>query len=77
MRLWLPDEEVAELTRAKRVSKQVEVLTKDGVPFRMVAGRPIVMVSALENAEPEPPEPQLRLIKQDKSRRRRKPTTRS
>ena len=70
--MWLTDEQVAELTKAKRVSKQVEVLARAGVPFKIVAGRPIVLLSALEPSLEDAPRPQVRHLPRDKRKRGRK-----
>lgn len=41
--MWLSDDQVAELTRRKRPSAQIRELMRAGIPFRVVAGRPIVV----------------------------------
>jgi hypothetical protein len=41
--VWLTDDQVAELTKRKRPSAQMRQLAKDGIPFREVSGRPIVV----------------------------------
>ena len=62
MSRWLSDEEVAALTKRKRPSDQVKILLRDGVPFRMVAGRPIVLESALEPVAHSDARPRVRKL---------------
>lgn len=45
--MWLSEQDIARLTRKKRPSAQIRQLALDGVPFRVVAGRPIVMEADL------------------------------
>jgi hypothetical protein len=60
--MWLTEKQVQDLTKAKQVQKQVAVLTRDGVPFKMVAGRPIVMESALAPVAESTARPKVRKL---------------
>ena len=46
-RIWLTDEQLAELTRKKQPAAQARVLAKSvpPIPYVWVAGRPIVLAS--------------------------------
>lgn len=41
--MWLSRQELEELTQRKRWSAQIRVLIEAGIPFQVVAGRPIVI----------------------------------
>lgn len=45
--MWLSDAELRDLTRRKRPSAQMRVLAQAGIPFNVVAGRPVVVKDAL------------------------------
>lgn len=60
--MWLTEDQVAELTKRKRPRAQIEVLVRDGIPFRMVAGRPVVMESALEPVQQSATRPKVRKL---------------
>lgn len=45
--MWLSEEQLTALTKRKRPSAQIRQLAADGVPFRVVAGRPIVIEADL------------------------------
>lgn len=60
--MWLTDEQVAELTKRKRPKGQVEVLARDGIPFVMVAGRPVVMENALAPVQQSTARPRVRKL---------------
>lgn len=49
--MWLSKEQVEELTQRKRYSAQIKVLVESGIPFKVVAGRPIVVEKALYESE--------------------------
>lgn len=44
---WLNDEQLEALTRRKQTAAQVKELTRSGIPFRMVADRPVVFLQDL------------------------------
>jgi hypothetical protein len=48
--VWLTEQQIEKLTRRKRPSAQIRVLAQDGIPFRVVAGRPIVIAKDLETS---------------------------
>lgn len=60
--LWLTEDEIAALTKCKRVPGQVRELMAAGIDFRMVAGRPLVLVSALEPVAESRPRPQVKKL---------------
>lgn len=60
--MWLSDKQLADLTRAKRVKKQVEVLTAARIPFRMVNERPVVLVSDLQTVAESTTRPKVRKL---------------
>ncbi len=43
----LTDEELTQITRRVRPTAQARVLRESGIPFRIVAGRPLVARTAL------------------------------
>lgn len=43
--MWLSDEEIRVMTRRVKPSAQKRVLEGDGIPYRMVDGRPMVLRS--------------------------------
>ncbi len=45
--LTLTEQEVVEITRRARPSAQARVLKEAGIPFRLIAGRPVVAREAL------------------------------
>lgn len=49
--MWLSESQVAELTKRKRPSAQIRQLAQDGIPFRVCAGRPIVIASDLTESK--------------------------
>ncbi len=54
-KLFLDDEELAQLTARRMKSKQVEWLRTAGIPFRVSAtGHPVVTRAAIEGRTPEP-----------------------
>ena len=57
---WLTEKQVEILTGKKQVGAQVKVLVRDGVPFKMVGGKPIVMESALHPVPQSSARPQVR-----------------
>ncbi|MFA0812450.1 DUF4224 domain-containing protein [Microbulbifer epialgicus] len=44
---WLTDAQLEELTKKKRAKSQAEELRKAEIPFRMIGGRPVVLVQSL------------------------------
>jgi hypothetical protein len=51
--MWLTDEQLIELTRRKQPRAQIRILNEAGIPYRIVAGRPVVLRSDLtEHEEP-------------------------
>lgn len=67
---WLTEEQLERLTKKKRPSAQAEELRRAGVPFRMVAGRPIVLIQSLSPAQKaDAPRPQVKRLEGDRSRR--------
>lgn len=44
---WLTEKQIENLTRKARPSAQAKELDRAGIPYRMVAGRPVVLVQAL------------------------------
>lgn len=44
---WLSDEQLEALTRRKQTAAQVKELTRSGIPFCMVADRPVVFLQDL------------------------------
>jgi hypothetical protein len=54
--MWLSDDQLKELTQRQRADCQCRVLNEAGIPYRMVAGRPIVMVADLgQSVQPSRP----------------------
>ena len=47
-------------------------ISEEQVADRTKAGRPVVMISALDPAAVEPPRPQVRILPKDKQRRRKR-----
>lgn len=45
--LTLTEQELQDITRKVRPSAQARVLSEAGIPFRMIAGRPMVARAAL------------------------------
>ena len=52
--IWLTDKQLEAYTRRKRPSAQAQVLREAGIPFRIVDGRPMVMVSDLSPTHRKP-----------------------
>lgn len=48
--MWLSESQVQDLTKKKRPSAQIRVLVESSIPFQVVAGRPIVVASDLEQS---------------------------
>jgi hypothetical protein len=56
MAMFLTPDELAELTGRRVKSKQIEVLRRMGVPFRVNAcGKPIVATCVIEGSKLPPP----------------------
>lgn len=53
--MWLTEKQVQELTKKKRPSAQIRVLVEAGVPFQVIAGRPIVVASDLKSRDEKRP----------------------
>lgn len=45
--MWLSEQQLQDLTRRVQRSAQVRVLDKAGIPYRLVDGRPVVLLSDL------------------------------
>lgn len=60
--MWLTDKQLEELTKRKQIKAQVAVLVRDEVPFKMVAGRPVVMARALEPVQQSATRPRVRKL---------------
>jgi len=45
--MWLSPKQLEDLTGKKRPSAQMRELARSGIPFKVVAGRPIVVQDAL------------------------------
>lgn len=45
--MWLSDEQLVQLTRRKQPSAQIRALVAANIPFKVVSGRPIVVLSDL------------------------------
>ena len=48
--MWLNDEQLVQLTRRKQPSAQIRALVAAGIPFKVVSGRPIVVLSDLDGS---------------------------
>ena len=49
---WLSDSEMEALTKRKKPTAQMRVLAEAGIPFKVVAGRPVVVHDALYEEMP-------------------------
>jgi hypothetical protein len=45
--MWLSETELQNLTKRVKPSAQVRELVRSGIPFRVVAGRPVVLKESL------------------------------
>lgn len=59
---WLSEDQLHRLTGKKRAADQIKVLVQDGVPFRTVGGKPIVVVSALSPVAQSETRPKVRKL---------------
>ena len=59
---WLSDDQLARLTKKKHIKAQVSVLVAAGIPFAMVAGRPVVVESSLQPMQQSQPRPQVKKL---------------
>lgn len=46
--MWLSEQQLAELTRRSKAGAQRKVLEQAGIPYRLVDGRPVVLLSDLQ-----------------------------
>ena len=49
---WLSEAQLQELTRRTKPSAQRRVLDLAGIPYRLVDGRPVVLLSDLQQRRP-------------------------
>jgi hypothetical protein len=59
--VWLSDDQLKDFTKRKRVDGQCQVLNEAGIPYRMVAGRPIVMLADIGQSV-QPARPRVRKL---------------
>ena len=59
--MWLSDDQLKEYTKRTRVDAQCKVLNDAQIPYRMVAGRPIVMLADIGQSV-QPARPRVRKL---------------
>lgn len=59
---WLSEEQLESLTKRKQASAQVKELARAGIPFCMVADRPVVFLQDLSAVRQSSEKPRVRRL---------------